>query len=311
MRHHRLLLSAFLILAVVLAAGCGMRQLTKGETDRLDAIAAKIAEAERMDAKDCAPKELARAKAELDHARHEAGEGWEKGQALIARADKAADALLDKTRPCWEARQPKPAPPPAASPPTVLFSADPDTVEAGKCSTLKWSTTDATRVSIDPGIGEGGTSGEKQVCPTETTLYTITANGPGGTATATAKVTVIVPPPPPAVEGAPKFENIHFDFDKSAIRPDDKPILQGGAAYLKKNKGAAMLIEGHCDERGTSEYNMALGDRRANSAKKYLVGLGIDAKRLSTISYGKERPFDPGHNEDAWAKNRRVVFVLK
>ncbi|HWS14995.1 MAG TPA: peptidoglycan-associated lipoprotein Pal, partial [Candidatus Methylomirabilis sp.] len=105
--------------------------------------------------------------------------------------------------------------------------------------------------------------------------------------------------------------NIHFDFDKSFIREDAKPKLSKVAEYMKKNKDAKILIEGHCDERGTSEYNMALGDRRANSAKKYLTALGINGKRLSTVSYGKERPLDPEHNEDAWAKNRRAVFVLQ
>ena len=107
------------------------------------------------------------------------------------------------------------------------------------------------------------------------------------------------------------FENIHFDFDKSFIRDDAKPTLGKVAAYLKKNPDAKLQIEGHCDERGTSEYNMALGQRRADSAKKYLVNLGVAGSRLSTISYGEERPADPGHNEGAWAKNRRAVFVLR
>jgi peptidoglycan-associated lipoprotein len=128
-----------------------------------------------------------------------------------------------------------------------------------------------------------------------------------------------VPPPAPAppapapepAEEAMKFENIRFDFDKAFIREDAKPILQAVAAYLKKNPGAKILIEGHCDERGTSEYNVALGDRRAHAARKYLEGLGVQGSRLSTISYGEERPLDPGHDEAAWAKNRRAAFVLQ
>ncbi|NJD62517.1 MAG: peptidoglycan-associated lipoprotein Pal [Deltaproteobacteria bacterium] len=130
--------------------------------------------------------------------------------------------------------------------------------------------------------------------------------------------TVPAPPPPPPSEAAPvptpetsAFENIHFDFDKSFIREDAKPVLAAVADYLKKNPGAKLLIEGHCDERGTAEYNMALGDRRATAAMKYLAALGVEKSRLSTISYGKERPLDPGHNEEAWAKNRRDAFVLK
>ena len=107
------------------------------------------------------------------------------------------------------------------------------------------------------------------------------------------------------------FEDIHFDFDKSFIREDAKPALQKVAETLKKNPGASLLIEGHCDERGTAEYNMALGERRATSAKSYLVSLGVKGGALSTVSFGKEKPVDPGHNEEAWAKNRRAHFVLK
>jgi peptidoglycan-associated lipoprotein len=121
------------------------------------------------------------------------------------------------------------------------------------------------------------------------------------------------PPPPPTavVQPAPvMFENIHFDYDKSFIRDDAKPVLGEVAAFMKKNPGAKVQIEGHCDERGTPEYNLALGQRRADSTKKYLVNLGIDGNRLSTISYGEEKPADPGHNEAAWAKNRRAVFDI-
>jgi peptidoglycan-associated lipoprotein len=107
------------------------------------------------------------------------------------------------------------------------------------------------------------------------------------------------------------FEDIHFDFDKSFIREDAKPALQKVADYLKKNPGAAMIIEGHCDERGTSEYNMALGERRAESAKSYLVSLGVKSGGLSTVSFGEEKQIDTGHTEAAWAKNRRAHFVLR
>jgi len=107
------------------------------------------------------------------------------------------------------------------------------------------------------------------------------------------------------------FPDIHFDYDKSFIREDAKPTLQKVADYLKKNPGAAMIIEGHCDERGTSEYNMALGERRAESAKSYLVSLGVKSGGLSTVSFGEEKPIDPGHTEAAWAKNRRAHFVLR
>ncbi|MCX5827015.1 MAG: peptidoglycan-associated lipoprotein Pal [Deltaproteobacteria bacterium] len=140
------------------------------------------------------------------------------------------------------------------------------------------------------------------------------------------KVFLTTPPPPaaaaPVVEqvqeakaeaAAPavalELANIHFDFDKSAIRTPDREILKGHADWLTKNKDYSLTIEGNCDERGSQEYNLALGERRAMEAKKYLVGLGIDEKRMKTISYGFERPLDPGHNEAAWTKNRRDQFV--
>jgi peptidoglycan-associated lipoprotein len=106
------------------------------------------------------------------------------------------------------------------------------------------------------------------------------------------------------------LKDIHFDFDKYDIRRGDEEILRENAALIKKYPKVKIQIEGHCDERGTVEYNLALGERRANNTKKYLVSLGIASNRISTISYGKEKPLDPGHNEEAWAKNRRAHIVL-
>jgi peptidoglycan-associated lipoprotein len=118
----------------------------------------------------------------------------------------------------------------------------------------------------------------------------------------------------PGIEGevleSKLLKDIHFDFDKYDIRPGDAEILNGDAALLMKYPKVRIQIEGHCDERGTVEYNLALGERRANNTKKYLISLGILADRISTISYGKERPLDPGHNEEAWAKNRRAHPVI-
>jgi peptidoglycan-associated lipoprotein len=106
-------------------------------------------------------------------------------------------------------------------------------------------------------------------------------------------------------------ENIHFDFDKYNLLPLARQILQRKAEWLRNNPNVSVIIEGHCDERGTNEYNLALGDRRAESAKTYLINLGIAGSRLTTISYGEERPVDPGHNEVAWAKNRRAHFTIE
>jgi len=129
------------------------------------------------------------------------------------------------------------------------------------------------------------------------------------------------PPQPPAPSGprpgsqadflaSVSSDKVHFDTDKSDIRPEDQAILQSQAAWLKKYPQVKVTIEGHCDERGTREYNLALGDRRANAAKNYLASLGIDPGRMTTISYGKERPIALGSDEAAWAQNRRAVSVV-
>jgi peptidoglycan-associated lipoprotein len=124
----------------------------------------------------------------------------------------------------------------------------------------------------------------------------------------------LVPKRTPGIEGE-VFESallkpIFFDFDQYDIRSGDAEILKANADLLRKFPRVKIQVEGHCDERGTSEYNLALGERRANSTKRYLVSLGIAADRISTISYGEERPLDPAHNEEAWAKNRRAHFVV-
>jgi len=106
-------------------------------------------------------------------------------------------------------------------------------------------------------------------------------------------------------------EDVYFEFDSSALLPEAQEVLKRKALWLRANPGASVVIEGHCDERGTNEYNLALGDRRAESAKQFLTDLGIAGPRLTTISYGEERPVDPGHNEESWAKNRRAHFVIK
>jgi peptidoglycan-associated lipoprotein len=106
-------------------------------------------------------------------------------------------------------------------------------------------------------------------------------------------------------------EDVLYDFDEASLQPKAQRILRNKAKYLKENPGVSVIIEGHCDEQGTNDYNIALGDRRANSAKAFLMDLGINASRMRTISYGEEKPLDPGHNETAWAKNRRGHFVIK
>jgi len=106
-------------------------------------------------------------------------------------------------------------------------------------------------------------------------------------------------------------EDVYFEFDSSALLPEAQEVLKRKAAWLRANPGTSVIVEGHCDERGTNEYNLALGDRRAESAKSFLADLGISGYRLTTVSYGEERPVDPGQNEESWAKNRRAHFVIK
>jgi len=112
------------------------------------------------------------------------------------------------------------------------------------------------------------------------------------------------------VEKEGKLYTIYFEFDRSFIRDDMKSFLEKNAAWLKKNSAVKVKIEGHCDERGSNEYNIALGDRRAQSANKYLVNLGVDASRVSTVSYGEEKSACSAHGEDCWSKNRRAEFVV-
>lgn len=118
----------------------------------------------------------------------------------------------------------------------------------------------------------------------------------------------------PGIEGevwrTPLLKTIYFDFDRYDLRPDARKTLEENAEVLKANPTWKILIEGHCDERGSNEYNLVLGEKRARAAMEYLIRLGIDPNRLSIVSYGEERPADPGHNEEAWAKNRRCEFVV-
>ena len=107
-----------------------------------------------------------------------------------------------------------------------------------------------------------------------------------------------------------EFRDINFDFDKFNLSEEARELLKKHAGWLNKNKDVMIVVEGHCDEKGTTEYNLALGERRAGAAAKFLVDMGVDAKRIKTISYGEELPLDPGHNEEAWAKNRRAHFIV-
>jgi peptidoglycan-associated lipoprotein len=141
------------------------------------------------------------------------------------------------------------------------------------------------------------------------TLVPVAPSSPGPAPTARSGPATS-PPPPSAFSPTSRLEDIHFAFDQYAVRPDDARILDEGAEWLKTNQDL-LLIEGHSDERGTSEYNLALGERRAAAARSYLVSRGVAARRITTISYGKERPTCADHSEECWARNRRAHFLVR
>ncbi len=212
---------------------------------------------------------------------------------------------------------PPPPPPPAAARPTVTLQASPASINKGESVTLSWNSTDATQLTIAPEVGAVTAQGSTKVTPSDSTTYTITANGPGGSATATAAVSVAAPPPPPPPPAGPTDDELflrevrdaYFDYDKADIRPDARAALSKTADFLKSNPRFKVIIEGHCDERGSTEYNLGLGDRRASAVKQYIVSLGVSADRVSTVSFGKEKPFCMESAEACWQQNRRGHFV--
>lgn len=209
---------------------------------------------------------------------------------------------------------PSAPPPPAAAQPTVSLQASPTAVEKGDAATLSWTSTDATQLTIAPDVGTVPAEGQKSVTPSASTTYTITASGPGGSATASARVTVATAAAP---TNEPTQEELFhrlvkdafFDFNKADIRGDARTALGETAQYLRNYPSERVTVEGHCDERGSTEYNLALGDRRASAVKQYLVSLGISADRINTVSFGKEKPFCMQSTEDCYAQNRRGHFV--
>ncbi len=227
------------------------------------------------------------------------------------------------------APQPPPAPvkeapkPPAAKPIVKFFTAEPSTIERGQASSLKWEVTGADTVSINQGLGTVNASGNRSVFPSSTTTYTLTASNSGGSVTESVTVNVTAPaapapkatPEPKATFGeiiAREIQDAYFDFDKSDIREDARNTLTQNADKLKgifrDYPSGTVTIEGHCDERGSAEYNLGLGDRRAIAAKEFLLQLGVPADRIRTLSYGKERPQCTDANEACWQKNRRAHF---
>jgi peptidoglycan-associated lipoprotein len=211
---------------------------------------------------------------------------------------------------------PPPPPPPAV--PTATLAANPAVIQAGQSTTLAWETQNANQIMIQ-GLGTVSASGSRQVTPGESTTYTLTAHGPGGTQEATARVTVNAAPvakaatPQPSEEDlfAKNVKDVFFDFNKANIRPDEVGVAETDAQFLAQHPDVKVLVEGHCDDRGSEEYNLALGDSRANSLKSSLQAQGVSADRIKTISYGKEKPFCTADDDQCWQQNRRdhVTFA--
>lgn len=215
-----------------------------------------------------------------------------------------------------------PEPVKPAAPVVAVFAVEPATIERGQSASLRWRVLNATRVEIDRGIGAVAASGERRVSPDEPTTYLLLASGPGGEARASTTLNVNLPAPPAPKLVAPptiserlsnEVQDVYFDFDRSEIRPDAREALSRNAPALKSILSdfptTTVILEGHCDERGSAEYNLALGDRRAAAVKTYLDGLGVGTQRLLVISYGKEQAQCTESNEACWQKNRRVHFA--
>jgi peptidoglycan-associated lipoprotein len=212
-----------------------------------------------------------------------------------------------------------PTPPPPAAAPTATISADPLAIDLGQSVVLNWRTQNATTVTID-GIGEVSPNGTQTVAPSNSTNFHLTAKGDGGTTEADVRVTVRVPVAPAAPsEGgdvgteAAFRQNVHdvfFDYDSYDLRPDAQTSLPTAASYIKAHPGLRVVIGGYCDERGSAEYNLALGENRANAARTSLLSAGVPASQLRVISYGKEKQFCTEENETCWQQNRRAQFTM-
>lgn len=208
-----------------------------------------------------------------------------------------------------------PPPPPAPVAPTATLAANPSVVQQGQPAELTWNTSNASDVTI-AGLGTLPASGSRKVTPEVSTTYTLVAKGPGGTQDATARVTVNptfskAHSPTDEELFSQNIKDVFFDYDRYNIRPDETPIAQNDAAFLAQHPSVKVLIEGHCDDRGSEEYNLALGASRADTVKKALQAQGVSSDRIKTISYGKEKPFCNQDDEQCWQQNRRDHFVFQ
>jgi len=212
-----------------------------------------------------------------------------------------------------------PAPAAPAAPPTATITADPLAIDQGQSVVLNWRSQNATSVTID-GIGDVNVNGTQTVSPSSSTNFHLTAKGDGGSTEANVRVTVRVPVAPEAPAAVADMgsdaafhqnvKDIFFDYDSYDLRPDATTSVTQAASYLNAHPSIKVVIGGYCDDRGSAEYNLALGENRANAARTALVSAGVSASRLRVISYGKEKQFCTEEDESCWQQNRRAQFSL-
>jgi len=320
MKNRNLIFVLTVLVSAVLAVGCGsLRPLTKAETDQINALNGRIENAIKMEAKTCAPKELANAQADLDHVRLEATQAWENSAAHLASAGKSVDTLEAKIKECEEKKLI----------PTCGLVAEPETVAPGKCATLKWKGENVNKIvwgsdESDKKAEVAPLSGSKEVCPKETTDYQMSCVGKWSTNYEAATVTVAAPASAPAPAPAPapasapsskasqKVElRVNFDTDKATIRPADLAELQKGVQFLTDNPNSKIAIVGYTDSRGNDSYNQKLSEARAEAVKKYLEGeVAIKAENISAEGRGKAEPIGDNKTKEGQFKNRRVEIQI-
>ena len=209
--------------------------------------------------------------------------------------------------------------------PTASLTADPLAIDLGQSVVLNWRTTDAASVSID-GIGTVNVNGTQTVSPSTSTNFHLVAKGDGGSVEANVRVTVRVPVAPTIAADTTaattsadmgseaafhqNVADIYFDYDSYTLRPEGQTSAAKAAGYLVSHPGIRIVIGGYCDDRGSAEYNLALGENRANSAKTALVSAGVAPARIRVVSYGKEKQFCTDETESCWQQNRRAQFSL-
>lgn len=205
---------------------------------------------------------------------------------------------------------------PAAKPaaPTATLGVNPENVQKGQSAQLSWTTANASSVTID-GIGTVSASGSKAIAPSDSTTYHLIATNDGGSAEASARLTVTAPATKETTLSDEEMfrravKDVFFNYDNAEIRGDEQAIVDADAQFLAAHTNMQLVLQGHCDERGSEEYNMALGQSRADTVKEALMKQGISADRIKLISFGKEKPFCTDANESCWSQNRRAHFVL-